>query len=86
MHRYNGLFSRNLHYAPITLALLAALIPPELNAEIKIYDETAGPIPLGLEADLVGITCITGTSIRAYKYADHFRAKGATVVLGGPHP
>ena len=26
MHRYNGMFHKGLHYAPITLALLAALV------------------------------------------------------------
>jgi len=86
MHRYNGSFAKNLHYAPMTLALLAALVPPELNADIKIYDETAGQIPLELDADLVCFTCITGTSARVYRFADHFRKRGATVVLGGPHP
>jgi radical SAM superfamily enzyme YgiQ (UPF0313 family) len=86
MHRHDGLFAKSLHYAPMTLALLAALVPPELNADVSIYDETAGPVPLDLEADIIGITCITGTSARAYRYADYFRGRGATVVLGGPHP
>jgi radical SAM superfamily enzyme YgiQ (UPF0313 family) len=86
MHRYNGLFAKSLHYAPMTLALLAALVPSELNADIKIYDETAEPIPLDLKADLIAITCITGTSTRVYRYADYFRSRGITVVLGGPHP
>jgi len=86
MHRYNGLFSKNLHYAPMTLALLAALVPAGLNADIKIYDETAGPIPHDLEADIIGMTCLTGTSARVYRFADYFRGRGITVVLGGPHP
>ncbi len=86
MHRYNGLFAKSLHYAPMTLALLAALVPPELNAEIKIYDETAEPIPFDLEVDIIGMTCITGTSTRVYRFADYFRGRGITVVLGGPHP
>lgn len=86
MHRYNGMFHKGLHYAPITLALLAALVPKEINAEVKIYDETADAIPLDLDADLVAITCITGTSSRCYKYADYFRSRGKTVILGGVHP
>ena len=86
MHRYNGMFHKGLHYAPITLALLAALVPKELDAEVKIYDETAECIPLELEADIVAITCITGTASRCYKYADYFRSKGITVILGGVHP
>ena len=86
MHRYNGSFGKSLHYAPLTLTTLAALVPEELNAEVAIYDETAGTIPLDLDADLVCITCITGTSSRCYAYADYFRNLGKTVVLGGVHP
>jgi radical SAM superfamily enzyme YgiQ (UPF0313 family) len=86
MHRYDGSFGKALHYAPLTLTTLAALVPEELNAEIAIYDETAGKIPLDLEAELVCITCITGTAMRCYAYADYFRSLGKTVVLGGVHP
>ncbi len=86
MHRYNGSFGKSLHYAPLTLTTLAALVPEELNAEAAIYDETAGAIPLNLDADLVCITCITGTSSRCYAFADYFRSQGKTVVLGGVHP
>lgn len=86
MHRYNGMFHKGLHYAPITLALLAALVPKELESDVKIYDETAEAIPLDLDADIVAITCITGTASRCYKYADYFRSRGITVILGGVHP
>ena len=86
MHRYNGSFGKSLHYAPLTLTTLAALVPEHIDADIKIYDETAGKIPLDLDADLVGITCITGTATRCYAYADYFRKKGKTVFMGGVHP
>lgn len=86
MHRYSGSFGKSLHYAPLTLTTLAALVPEDIECEVKIYDETAGKIPLDLDADLVGITCITGTSPRCYAYADYFRKKGKTVFLGGVHP
>lgn len=86
MHRHSGSFGLGIHYAPLTLTTLAALVPPELTAEVAIYDETAGRIPLDLDADLVCITAITGTSSRAYAFADHFRSLGRTVVLGGVHP
>jgi len=86
MHRYDGLFAKSLHYAPITLALLAALVPKELDATVQIFDETAERIPLDLQVDLIGITCITGTSSRAYRYADYYRKRGVCVVMGGPHP
>ena len=86
MHRFNGSFGKSLHYAPLTLTTLAALIPESLNAEAKIYDETIETIPLDLEADIIVMTSITGTSQRCYAYADYFRKRGITVVLGGVHP
>lgn len=86
MHRYNGVFHKNLHYAPITLALLAAMVPPELGGDVTIYDESAEAIPLNLEADVIGITCITGTAARCYRFADYFRKRGIAVILGGVHP
>src|SRR6516162_4935323 len=80
-----GIFKTALRYAPLTLTTLAALVPPELNAEITIQDEGVQPLDLEFDADLVGITAITGTSLRAYRIADELRAKGHTVVLGGVH-
>ncbi len=81
-----GIFKTSLRYAPLTLTTLAALVPPELNAEITIQDEGVQPLDLDFDADLVGITAITGTSLRAYRIADELRARGHTVVLGGVHP
>lgn len=86
MHRYNGNFGKALHYAPLTMPTLAALVPKELNAELKFYDETVEKIPLDLKANIVVITAITGSATRAYKYCDYFRKKGITVFLGGVHP
>ncbi len=83
-HR-GGIFKKNLRYAPLTLSTLAAYVPPELNAEIEIIDEGIEDVPLDLHADLIGMTVITGSSMRAYALADHFRSRGITVVLGGPH-
>ncbi len=34
---------------------------------------------------IVGISTITSTAARAYKLADSLRAKGKTVIMGGPH-
>ena len=82
-----GIFRRALRYAPLTLTTLAALVPEleELNAQITIQDEGVQPLDLDFDADLVGITAITGTALRAYKIADDLRAKGHMVVLGGVH-
>src|SRR5947209_12224683 len=81
----SGIFKTSLRYAPLTLTTLAALVPPELNAAITIQDEGVQPLDLDFDADLVGITAITGTAPRAYDLADRLRAKGQTVVLGGVH-
>jgi radical SAM superfamily enzyme YgiQ (UPF0313 family) len=84
-HR-GGIFKKNLRYAPLTLTTLASLVPPELNAEVTILDEGIEEIdPEHLDADLVGITVITGTALRAYELGDILRRRGITVVLGGPH-
>lgn len=83
-HR-SGIFKKSLRYAPLTLTTLAALVPPQLGASVEIYDEGIEDIDLNLDADLVGMTVITGTAPRAYELADHFRGRGIPVVLGGPH-
>jgi radical SAM superfamily enzyme YgiQ (UPF0313 family) len=83
-HR-GGIFGRALRYKPLTLTTLAALIPPELNAEVVLVDEGIQDVPLDIEADLIGMTVITGTARRAYELARHFRQRNIPVVLGGPH-
>src|SRR5262249_35948028 len=80
-----GIFKTSLRYAPLTLTTLAALVPPELDAEITIQDEGVQPLDLEFPTSLVGITAITGTAPRAYAIADRLRARGHTVVLGGVH-
>lgn len=83
-HR-GGVWKKSLRYQPLTLTTLAALVPSELPVELQLYDEGITDVPLDLDADLVGLTVITGTAVRAYELADHFRKRGITVVLGGPH-
>lgn len=83
-HR-GGIFRRSLRYAPLTLTTLAALVPPELDASLTLIDEGIDDVPADLEADLIGMTVITGTAPRAYELAQRFRARGIPVVLGGPH-
>ncbi len=83
-HR-GGIWKKSLRYKPLTLTTLAALIPPELDAEVELIDEGIADVSPDLQADLVGLTVITGTAPRAYELADRFRSRGMTVVLGGPH-
>lgn len=85
-HR-GGIWKKAMRYAPLTLTTLASLIPPELNAEVAVLDEGIDEIePDKLDADLVGISAITGTAPRAYEIAKQFRRRGVPVVLGGVHP
>jgi radical SAM superfamily enzyme YgiQ (UPF0313 family) len=83
-HR-GGIFRKSLRYPPLTLPTLAALIPAKVEHELQLFDEGIEDIPPDLDADLIGITVITGTSKRCYEIARHFRNRGITVVLGGPH-
>lgn len=83
-HR-KGIFKKSLRYAPLTLTTLAALVPDEMDADITLIDESIEDIPDNLEADLVGMTVITGTAPRCYELSARLRAKGIPVVLGGPH-
>ncbi len=67
----------------LSLLQISALTPP--SWETKIVDEKVEPLDLTQEADLVGITAMTSTVTRAYEIADHFRARGIKVVMGGMH-
>ena len=80
-----GIFKKSLRYQPLTLTTLAALAPPELDIDFTLCDEGIADISPDLDADLVGLTVITGSSMRAYELARHHRARGSAVVLGGPH-
>ena len=83
-HR-GGIFKRSLRYAPLTLTTLASLIPAELPHDIRLIDEGIEDVDPDTPADLVGMTVITGTAVRAYELAARFRERGIPVVLGGPH-
>jgi radical SAM superfamily enzyme YgiQ (UPF0313 family) len=84
-HR-GGIWKKTMRYAPLTLTTLASLVPPELNADVRIIDEGVDDIPDDLDADLVGISAITGTAPRAYEIAARLRSRGVKVVIGGVHP
>ncbi|MFI5104697.1 MAG: B12-binding domain-containing radical SAM protein, partial [Terriglobales bacterium] len=66
---------------------LASLVPADVPAEVSIVDEYADEIePDAIQADLVGISAITGTAPRAYEISARLRQRGIPVVLGGVHP
>ena len=83
-HR-GGIFGRGLRYMPLTLSTLVSLIPPEIDCRVTLVDEGVSDLPADLDADLVGLTLITGNAVRGYELADRFRARGIPVVFGGPH-
>jgi radical SAM superfamily enzyme YgiQ (UPF0313 family) len=86
LYRHNGgIFRKSLRYQPLTLTTLAALVPAELQVELVLIDEGIEDVPENLEADLIGMTVITGTAPRAYELSARFRRAGIPVVLGGPH-
>ncbi len=83
-HR-GGIWKKSLRYQPLTLTTLAALVPNDISVDLQLFDEGINDVPTDLDVDLVGLTVITGTAMRAYELADCFRQRGITVVLGGPH-
>jgi len=85
-HR-GGIWKKTMRYAPLTLTTLAALVPDEIPAAVRIVDEGVESIdPDAIDADLVGISAITGTAPRAYEIAGQLRRRSIPVVLGGVHP
>ena len=85
-HR-GGIWKKTMRYAPLTLTTLASLVPPEIPAEVSIIDEGTEEIfPDRIDADLVGISAITGTAPRSYEIAARLRQRNIPVVIGGVHP
>ncbi|MDO8511933.1 MAG: radical SAM protein [bacterium] len=76
-------FTKSLREAPLTLTTLASMVPS--GHHITIVDGSIDPIPMDYKADIVAISCITGTCRQGYVLADHFRHKGSYVVIGGVH-
>src|ERR1041384_347657 len=68
-------------FPPLGLATLAAYLPED--ATIDLQDEHVEKLHLDDEPDMVVIQVYITSAKRAYGIADHYRAKGAFVVLGG---
>jgi radical SAM superfamily enzyme YgiQ (UPF0313 family) len=87
LYKYNGAISRNVNYGPMTFITLAALVPPDIKAEIEIIDEgVQKPDYEGKHYDIVGLTCVVSSAPRAYELSKYFREKGAYIIMGGAHP
>jgi radical SAM superfamily enzyme YgiQ (UPF0313 family) len=79
-------FFRPIKYAlfpPLGLATLAAYLSD--SDEIDLQDEHVERLRLDDEPELVVIQVYITSARRAYELADHYRARGAYVCLGGLH-
>ncbi|MBN2352365.1 MAG: radical SAM protein [Spirochaetales bacterium] len=66
--------------------ILLATIMRDLGYDSRVCIEKKSQIlGMDLQADLAAISTITATALSAYEIADHFRARGIPVVMGGPH-
>lgn len=79
----NTPYVRAWQMQPLSMALLASLMPPDV--ECRFYDDRVEEIPFDEPADLVAMSVETFTALRAYKIARQFRARGVPVVMGGYH-
>jgi radical SAM superfamily enzyme YgiQ (UPF0313 family) len=70
-------------FPPLGLATLAAYCFP--GDEIDLQDEHVEELNVNDEPDIVVIQVYITNAFRSYKLADHYRAKGAYVCLGGLH-
>jgi radical SAM superfamily enzyme YgiQ (UPF0313 family) len=71
-------------FPPLGLATLAAYL--DADDEVELRDEHVEPLDLNDEPDLVAIEVYVTSARRSYEIADHYRAKGVHVCLGGLHP
>jgi radical SAM superfamily enzyme YgiQ (UPF0313 family) len=65
------------------LATLAAYL--DVDDDVSIADEHVEPLKLDDSPDLVVIQVYITSAFRSYRIADHYRRRGAYVVLGGLH-
>lgn len=73
-----------LRFSVLSLTTIAALTPEK--HEVVICDENVQPVDYHVDADVVGITFMTGLANRAYELSSHFRSRGIITVAGGFHP
>ncbi|HET9387730.1 MAG TPA: cobalamin-dependent protein, partial [Gemmatimonadales bacterium] len=79
-------FFRPIKYSlfpPLGLATLAGYL--DEGDEVVLQDEHVERLDLDDEPDLVVIQVYITSAHRAYRLADHYRARGAYVALGGLH-
>ncbi|MCC7245960.1 MAG: B12-binding domain-containing radical SAM protein [Saprospiraceae bacterium] len=70
-------------FPPLGLATLAAYLSPD--DDIDLQDQHVEKLNLDDNPDLVIIQVYITNAYRAYQIADHYRSRGAYVLLGGLH-
>src|ERR687895_1418889 len=70
-------------FPPLGLATLAGYLRDD--DEVTMQDEHVETLDLHDTPDLVVIQVYITSARRAYRIADHYRSRGAYVVLGGLH-
>lgn len=70
-------------FPPLGLATLAGFLSED--DEVTLQDEHVETLELNDEPDLVVLQVYITSAFRAYRIADHYRRRGAHVVLGGLH-
>jgi radical SAM superfamily enzyme YgiQ (UPF0313 family) len=80
-----GSFGKHVLTPSLALSSLAAATPEGWS--VRLWDENLlqGPVPVEPVPEVVGITVHLTFARRSYQLADHFRAQGCKVVMGGPH-
>lgn len=68
---------------PITGIHLASITPKEFI--VNVYHQQVDKININTDADLVAISFFSGFAPSAFALAKAFKAKGKTVIAGGPH-
>jgi radical SAM superfamily enzyme YgiQ (UPF0313 family) len=71
--------------APVTLA---GAIPAGLDVEPLVVDEAISRFDASFlrPGDIVALSVLTNNCLRAYHLIKEVKKRGATVILGGPHP
>ncbi|MCL2640101.1 MAG: cobalamin-dependent protein, partial [Phycisphaerales bacterium] len=71
-------------FPPLGLATLAACC--RADDDVELIDEHIETVALEDEPELVVLQVYITNAYRAYEIADHYRAKGVFVAMGGLHP
>jgi len=69
--------------ADLSLPTVAGLIPRDWD--ITLCDQRAEPVDLNHKAEFIGITGKVSQRRRMAELSREFRARGKTVLIGGPH-